>query len=88
MGLLLSACCCSVRGGVCSPVAGVETLKIGFDLVPLPLNACSGLKEMIAEGSEALAVTEDIFTNCVVICSSAQWQPKVMFLSLLCSSQI
>ena len=47
-----------MRGGVCSPVVGVEALS--FILALLPLSGCPAPKEVIDEASEACVVTEDL----------------------------
>ena len=83
--------CCyhsPVRGKVCSPVFGVEALRLRFYQAPLPLSARPATKDVIAEGSEAHVITEDLCAACVGICGSTQKQPKVASLFLLCSSQI
>ena len=45
-GLLFALCChSSVRGRVCSPVVGVEALRVGFDKALSPFSVCSGVHQ-------------------------------------------
>ena len=53
----LHGCHHPVRGGVCSPVVGGEALRVGLDQALLPLGVGLALKEVIAETTEALAIT-------------------------------
>ena len=58
-GFLSTLCCpCSGKGGVCPPVAEVETPRLWFDQAPLLLSAFPAPKEKIAEAGEACPVTE------------------------------
>ena len=83
VGLPLLCCYhCPVRGGICSPIIGLEALMVRFNHAPLPLSVCPGPKEVIAEASEARVFTEDLCATCVYMCGSAQKQPKVMSFSL------
>lgn len=59
-----------------------------FNQVLLPLSTWPAPKEVIAGASKALAVTEDLCATCVGSHGSAQKQPKVPSIPLLCSSQI
>ena len=77
-----------VRQGVCSPVVGVGALRVGLDQALLSLSVCPAPKELIPEAWEACAVTEDPCSVCDGFCVSAQKEPKVASLSLLCSSKI
>ena len=79
-------CPSPVRDGVCSPAVGVETLRVRFDQAPLPLSACPAPAEVVAEASVEYVFTEDLGTAYVGIHGSAQQQPKVVSLSLLCLS--
>ena len=67
----LHGCHCSVKDRVCSPVVGVEALRVTFDQAPLPLSVCPAPKELIAEASETYVLTEDLCANCVGICGSS-----------------
>ena len=84
---VLCGCHSAVRSGVCSPVVGVEALRVRFHKAPLPLSACSVPKEVITEASEACVVTENLDACTGGACGFAQKQPKVMSVSLLCLSQ-
>ena len=81
---MLCGCHCPVRDRVCSSVVGVEALKFRFNQALLPLNACPAPKEVIAEASEACAVTEDLYAVCVSVCGSTQKQHKVVSLCCVC----
>ena len=75
-----------VGGGLCSPVTGVEALRIGFNSALLPLMSHFVPKEVSAEASEVPVVTANLFTTCAEVHGSDQKQPKVTSLSPLCLS--
>ena len=85
---MLCGCHSPVGGRVCSPVVGVAALRVGFNQALLPLSGCPAPGEVINEARESRVVTEDLHTTCVDVHGSAQKQPKVAPLSLLCSPQI
>lgn len=60
------------KGRVCSPLIGVEALRVRS----LPLSAWLAPKEVISEANEAYAVTEDSCATFVDVHGSAQKQPK------------
>ena len=66
----------------------LKALRVGLNLVPLPLIVWSGPQEVIAEAIEALGVREDLSTSCVCIRGSTQNQTQAVNLPLLHSSQI
>ena len=61
---------------------------VRLNQAPLSMSSSPVQKEVIAEASKAHAVTEDLCVTCIGIHVSAQKQPKVESLSLLCSSEI
>lgn len=70
------------RGGVCSPVVGVEALRVEIIQTLFPLSACCPPKEGSSEASEAHEL------NFIDICDSSQIQATVVYLLLLWSFQI
>ena len=76
---------CHSPGRVCAPVVEVEALRVRFNKGPL--SVCSVPREVSAEASDAHVVIVNLCSTCAGIHSSAQKQPKVVFLSLLCSFQ-
>lgn len=69
---LLCGCHSLVTVGVCSPVVGVEALRVGFDQTPLPLNVSPALKGVIVEENEAHVITKTLCVTCVGVHSSTQ----------------
>lgn len=66
------------RGGVCSPVVGVEALRVEIIQTLFPLSACCPPKEGSSEASEASVVIKVQCPTCLDVSSSAQRQPKAM----------
>ena len=83
---LLHDCHSPVGGRGCSPVAGVEALRVRFSKAPLPLSMYFVLNKVSTEASEAHVVTAHLCAAGTGIRGSAEKQPKVMSLSSLCSS--
>ena len=94
---------CRVSGRASSPFVVVTTLsgvgsvpylleskalRVGLNLVPLPLSVWSAPQEVIAEANEAFWDREDLSTTCVCICGSTWNQTQAVNLPLLHSSQI
>lgn len=69
------------QGRVCSPVVGLEALRVRFSRVSFPLSAFLAPKEVIAEANEVCAITEDLHVACA---GFAQKQSKVLSFSPLC----
>ena len=80
---MFHGCHSLVRGWVCSPVVGVETLRFRLNKTQLPLGVCSVPKDVSTEASEAHVGTVNICATCAGVCSFAQKQPKVVFLPLV-----
>ena len=90
---LLCGCHSPFGGGVCSPVFGVEALRVRFNKAPLPLSVCLIPKEVTAAArwlqqgdscSKACVVMASLCASCAGIQGSAQKKSKFVFLSLLC----
>lgn len=65
-------CHCLIGSRICSPVVGVEALRVGFDQTPLPLNVSPALKGVIVEENEAHVITKTLCVTCVGVHSSTQ----------------
>ena len=70
-----------LRGCCCTPYQKQVVLLSYWSRSPecqtlLPLSACPASKEVIAEANEVCAVSEDLWTTCVGVGSSAQKQPQ------------
>ena len=66
----------------------LKALRVGLNLVPLPLSVWSAPQEVIAEANEARGYREDLSTSCVCIRGSTRNQTQAVNLPLLHSSQI
>lgn len=75
------------RGWVCSPVVGIEALRVRLNQAPFLLSSCSAPKEVIAEASKACGITVNLCVASASVAHFSQKQPKVESLSLWCSSQ-
>ena len=70
-----------VGGRFCSPVVGVEALKVEFDQPPLPLSVCPAPEEVTAEAIETHVFPANLCTAHEGFHSPTQRQPKVVSLS-------
>ena len=61
---LLHGCCHPVRDKVCSPVVGVDALRVRVNQAAFSLNGALPLEEATAEASEACVLTGPVHHPC------------------------